>query len=394
MRGGRRTGSLLLPVLFCVLCPSLAHARQWAVDLSAGRALYEGLNDRVGAVNLAAGFRYESDRQRWGYLSGGLDLEKNGPRWAAGGAGGWMGVERGALALGVSLGAHGFGYSLDVTEEFPTDNPAGTPELYLVEKLAWGATLEALPALRLRRGTMALEAHAGVVQTVRTMAGQFHLGDYLLARTAFDGGGSAAVEAGHGLRLGAEGRFLYLPSGGHPYAGASAQYARGAGSLWASAGRWMSPGLAGDSALGYGVGGSLRTGAGWELLAAWQQDASDPLYENTPRSSWSVRLSRALGRRPPAPLPALVPPEAADGRVAIRLPVAGHPAAPLVLGDFTGWEPVPMVRVGEFWELRVEIPSGVHRYGFRSAQGEWFVPESFPQADDGMGGTSAVLVVP
>ncbi|HEU0077511.1 MAG TPA: glycogen-binding domain-containing protein, partial [Longimicrobiaceae bacterium] len=82
-----------------------------------------------------------------------------------------------------------------------------------------------------------------------------------------------------------------------------------------------------------------------------------------------------------------------DGSTVIRIPVAAVAEAPSVLGDFTEWKPVPMIRNGPFWELRLSIAPGIHHYAFRTAAGEVFVPDHLPSTDDGMGGKSAVLVV-
>jgi len=85
-----------------------------------------------------------------------------------------------------------------------------------------------------------------------------------------------------------------------------------------------------------------------------------------------------------------------DGRVVLHLPArdAGVPP-PSVAGDFTKWTPVHMKMHGDEWRFSVQLARGVYRFAFRSADGEWFVPASFPnRTDDQMGGWVAVLVVP
>jgi hypothetical protein len=367
------TGSRLLPVLLLVLLPAAAHAQGWSLDLSAGQAVYDPLETHIASVNAALGLRYGVETRRWLYLSAGADLAGEGPHWGAGGAGTWLGVERGSLSVGTRLGVDLFGY----TE---------TEETYG----GGGATLEVMPTLLLRQGRGELELHAGVLQTGSTSAG------LVGARSAFDGGARALLGAAPGVRLGAEARYLRVPEGGRPYVGVSAQVSRGPGSLWGFAGHWLEE----DSTLvppytGYGVGGSVRVPGGAELVASWQQEPPDPFYLSAGRRTWSVRVSRALGgRRAPAPAELPLPSEVADGRVTLRLPVSEHPEPPSVVGDFTGWQPVPLVRVGELWEVRLAVAPGVHHYHFRTPEGRWFVPASLHQVDDGMGGTSAVLVVP
>jgi hypothetical protein len=45
--------------------------------------------------------------------------------------------------------------------------------------------------------------------------------------------------------------------------------------------------------------------------------------------------------------------------------------------------------------LELPLASGVYRFAFVAADGEWFVPEGYPgRMDDDMGGYVAVLVVP
>lgn len=372
MIGGLRAGRRLLPALLFGLLPSLAHAQHWTVDVSAGRAVSDPIFERIGGATASLGLRYEGDAKRWLYLSGGIDTRRNGPAWGAGGAGVWLGREREGFALGAHLGAHLFGYS--ETEDFL--GGAGT-------------TLEAFPTLLLRRERLRVELRTGVVQVVTRS------GPQTLARNAFDGGASASVELLAGLRVGAEGRYVVVPEGDRPYLGGTAALDHGPLAAWAFAGRWYANDVQIAPYTGYGAGGTLSLPSRLEISAGWQQEPGDPLFRSSPRRSWVVRMSRAFGGRRADPSAApLAPPEPADGRVTLRLPVAEHPEAPSVLGDFTGWQPAPMVRAGDFWVLRLEVAPGVHHYGFRTPDGRWFVPESYPQVDDGMGGTSAVLVVP
>src|SRR4029453_5635496 len=102
----------------------------------------------------------------------------------------------------------------------------------------------------------------------------------------------------------------------------------------------------------------------------------------------------ALGRRPD-PLPA---PVVSDGRVRISLGEKAVPRAEgsvRVAGEFNRWTPQSMTRAGSDWVLDLPLASGVYRFAFVTASGEWFVPEGFPgRIDDDMGGHVAVLVIP
>ena len=378
--------SLLLPALFCCLAPTAA-AAQWIADAAVGRAVYDPVNARVGAVNASLGVRYNSTglrlhtTERWLYLSGGSDLGSQGLRWGAAGAGGRLSLARGAAwELGVDVGADLYGYT-DSSYEVDENGIRVTVE----EEGDWGGTAQAVPTLEYTRGRVGVELRSGVVTTYGPVEGEW------LAVTAFDGGATVTAAAAEGVQMGAVGRYMRFPEGGYPYLGGSVQFTRGPGALWAFAGAWLSDSLAAPRE-GYGVGASYSPLPGFRVMGGWQQEPSDPLYLNAPRRTWSLRVSRTVGPAAPA-LPALEPPRPADGGTLIRLPAAAVAEAPSVMGDFTEWKPVAMVRNGPFWELRLPIAPGIHHYAFRTAAGEVFVPEHLPSADDGMGGKSAVLVV-
>jgi 1,4-alpha-glucan branching enzyme len=77
-----------------------------------------------------------------------------------------------------------------------------------------------------------------------------------------------------------------------------------------------------------------------------------------------------------------------------RVSAAEHPAAPALIGDFTGWQPVAMTKSGDVWTATVAVRPGAHHYAFRAADGRVVVPPGAATVDDGFGGRSAVLVVP
>jgi hypothetical protein len=131
-----------------------------------------------------------------------------------------------------------------------------------------------------------------------------------------------------------------------------------------------------------------------------QQEAPDPLYWTTTRRTWSIGLTRRLGRASArsSDFPRLsqsVGGESKNGSVTLRLSVTDAPTGEVAIaGDFSEWRPIPMVREGEQWVVHLSLAPGVYHYAFRSGTGEWFMPPSTPGArDDGMGGRLAVLVV-
>ena len=64
-----------------------------------------------------------------------------------------------------------------------------------------------------------------------------------------------------------------------------------------------------------------------------------------------------------------------------------------VIGDFTFWDPVPMNSDGTLWSVQIEIPYGIHHFGFL-ADGDWFVPEDAPDSvPDEWGRMNATIVI-
>lgn len=370
----RRRAAALLLVGGALTAPVAAVGQGWRVDVGAGHATHDPVAARVATVNASAGVRFADDGGRWLILSGGVPLDGRGPGWGTAGAGGeWtlLGGPRLSLGLRGSLDAFGYG---------------ATDSL----RAGGGALVAAAPTVSLARGPLSLELHAGALTVSERLDGET-----LDPRTFADAGARMGWEVVPEVELAAEGRWLHGADGGFPYAGASAGVRRAWGAAWAHAGRWLGDGLPMPRAA-FGAGASVRVGWASEVEVGWQQQPSDPVYLNAPRRTWSVQLSRALGpgararRRVPVPV---VPPME-GGRVVLALAAVDGEAAPSVLGDFTEWQPVRMTRDGGRWTVALDVPPGTYHYGFRDAAGEWFLPPTVPVVDDGMGGTSAVLVVP
>lgn len=359
-------------VLLAALTPSLLAAQGgWALDLSAGRALYDPVAAQITANNVMLGVRYDGNRPLWFYLSGGVPLGSEDPRWGAGGIGGRIGLDREPFWVGMELGSHLYGYGYMAADTATWD-------------LGGGATLELLPSIFVQQGILGLAAHSGLLQHTAALS------DTTLTNRVHDSAVQVLLTPRPALTVMAEGRYVRAAEGNYPYAGGTAQLLQEWGSVWVLGGRWLSEDIPTPV---YGMGGSVRLGSRFELHASWQQEARDPLYWNSPRQTWMVRLSHHLGRSRARLAPIL--PQTQDGRVLIRIPLDASETTPYILGDFTSWEPVPMVRSGPYWTVTLPVAPGVYRYGFRSENGTWFVPSSVPgQVDDGMGGSSAVLIVP
>jgi hypothetical protein len=131
----------------------------------------------------------------------------------------------------------------------------------------------------------------------------------------------------------------------------------------------------------------------WIFTSA-QRETFNPQFLGPARTSWSAGVTFRIGG-PRTPEPAGIIEIERQGRVIIRVPVTEASAPLSIAGDFTGWMPVSMDRQGSEWRFPVTLAPGVYRFAFRTADGEWFVPESVPnRTDDGMGGWVAVMVVP
>jgi len=352
-----------------LLLPPAAARAQWTVEAAAGRAVHDPVSARVSTTSASLGVSYEG-AGGWGYAAVGAPLQGRGPGWGAAGAGGWIGARGGSLRLGVSASADGYLYG----ESGP--NPSGS-----------GGTIELLPTLAWRRGPVSAELASGFAGAAEL------LGDSTDRRGFHDSAARLTLAPAEGLTLGGEARLARGEGGDWPYAGGSGELRASWGALWAWAGAWLDDDHP-DPAAAYGVGVRLRVLDRTEIRGSVRQEPFDPLYWTSPRRTWSISLTRALGRRPGdraggSPLPHL-----SGGWAVFRLPRSQHPRPPVVLGDFSGWQPVAMTEEDGAWVARIQVAPGAYHYVYRTADGRTIVPPGVPSVDDGFGGRSAVLVVP
>ena len=129
-----------------------------------------------------------------------------------------------------------------------------------------------------------------------------------------------------------------------------------------------------DATWGGGVAVALTARS--SVWASVRQEATDPLYWNTTRRTWSVGLTQRLGR---ITSPIRLVPATESGGVLVTLRAADAPSGEIsIAGDFNNWQPTPMQREGDRWVVRLLIGAGVYHYAFRSSTGTWFVPSSRP----------------
>jgi hypothetical protein len=365
----RRVGVIALVVAGTMTATGLreAHGQSWAVDLSAGRINYPLATD-VGTAHVMGTLRYDPTPWAWLYGAGALPMRAGDPFWTSAGAGGrWMPARwrHRETSVGVDYAAEGFLFR---------DR--------LVPQSGSGASLDALPFVRLTAGRGQVDLRAGwrgyalSQSDTRDRRGVIETG----ARLAY----------GTATQFEAETRLVHADGTTYPFVGAA--LASGIGSLPVQvrlqAGRWLSD-FASPTAWSAGL--TVPLGRRAALWAAVRQDAPDPLYWNAPRRSWSVGVTRRLGRG----LRSALPQSATAGTVTIRVEVREAAGDTLsIAGDFSNWRPMPMRREGDAWVVRLPLAPGVYHYAFRSHSGEWFVPASVAgRRDDGFGGHIAILVV-
>ncbi|HEX8318296.1 glycogen-binding domain-containing protein [Longimicrobium sp.] len=351
-----------------LLLASRAVAQGWTAEAAAGRALHDPVAARVATTSASLGLGYQGTG-RWLYLSAGVPVQGSGPTWSAGGLGGWLPFSTiQGVDLGLNASVNGYAYGAS------GPNAGGT-----------GGTAELLPTLGWRRGVLSASLSSGISAATDVT------GDSSTTRGFHDSAGRLAFALSDGIEVGGDARLLRGEGGDWPYAGGTAELRRAWGGAWAHAGSWLG-GHHPRPAASYGAGVRVRVMAGASLQASVRQEPFDPLLWSTPRRTWNLQVSRALGRQR-QPRPALLP-EVVFGEAVFRLPRKDHAEPPAVVGDFSGWQPVPMVVDGEWWVARVRIAPGVHHFSYRLADGQMMLPPGVPSVDDGFGGRSAVVVVP
>lgn len=66
-----------------------------------------------------------------------------------------------------------------------------------------------------------------------------------------------------------------------------------------------------------------------------------------------------------------------------------------VMGDFSDWSPLTLVRRGrDLWELNVPLSPGVHQINVRVDGGPWMAPPGIPTINDSFNGFVGLMVVP
>jgi hypothetical protein len=361
-----RSGARALCVAVCGLIAAVpAAAQQWMADLFAGGARYEALGLDSRAIGLAGGVRLAAGSSN-GFLMASAPLEEASPAWAALGGASRLTRRTGPFDVGIDVAADAFVF------RFPE------------RRTGFGASTHALPLIGFDRGSWAMELRGGRHDyTLRDDPGD-------VRRHAWEVGARASAAIG-GMMPVVELKSMYSDGEPHPFAGVQLGRTMGPLRAWASAGRWFGSALAETE---WGGGMALDAGRGFEVWAAVDRLAADPLYLTPTRTAWNAGISVRLGGRA---APVLVAPAMRNDSLVIRLRRAGRAEhGPVyVAGEFSAWQPVPMHEAGESWEVALPVSAGAVRFSFVDATGEWFVPEDYPgRMSDDMGGYVVLVVVP
>jgi hypothetical protein len=138
---------------------------------------------------------------------------------------------------------------------------------------------------------------------------------------------------------------------------------------------------------------------GWTLRGFLGRTEPDPLTLSEPGGGGGGLMvgRRVLGSEPIStstrPLHEVLDRSEDFARVRFRVrPPRGTEKVEL-MGDFTFWEAVPMTRDGDVWALEMEVPDGIHHFGFLTDE-VWYIPEDAPDAvADEWGRKNATLVI-
>jgi hypothetical protein len=136
----------------------------------------------------------------------------------------------------------------------------------------------------------------------------------------------------------------------------------------------------------------VLTGGKTTFLAAGGRYGPDPLLDSPAAGSVGAGVGLELARL--GPEPELTWQILDHGEPTLVLTLRAPDASRIeCVGEFTRWNPVPMLRDGEIWRVRLPITPGVHHFGF-FVDGEWYVPSEAPGlTKDEWGGVQATLLV-
>lgn len=358
-----------------------ASAQTWQLEGRAGRT-QSALDPAGSAQNAAVGLRFDQGFTAL-RLSVGVPTSGDAPLWGAAGSSIRVAKQQGAFTLGVDLAGHGYLLrdrkpgTREITDLF------GRSTLEPTEAMSgFAAAGQVMPVVAYTRGAMQAQLRAGASAYTAEFAEQRRTRNVGLADAQL------TVTPAPSFALSSQLKHVRAEEDAYSAVAVTGIFAGTRGSLWGSAGQWIS----GSSATMYAAGATLKLHERAQLNATVQHDGFDPLYLNPAQTSWSIGAGVLLNRAPSLrrPLTAV----AQNGRALIQLKGFKGAEVPRIAGDFNNWKPEPMQRADNEWTYQAKLEPGVYSYAFVNARGEWFIPEGHPgRKADGMGGHQATLVV-
>jgi hypothetical protein len=158
--------------------------------------------------------------------------------------------------------------------------------------------------------------------------------------------------------------------------------------------QWQTPAAGAELGGHVGVGVALSSAA--YLQATASRSVTDAVHGTAAGASFSAGVSMRVGqRRLGPPPPTILGAPAPNGRRVVFTLERRDAHSVAVAGDFSGWEPRPLVRgANGAWTLETVIPPGVYHYSFIIDGETWLVPDHATGiVDDGFGQKNATLIV-
>jgi hypothetical protein len=349
---------------------ALPVAAQLSAELSVGGARYQGVVP-VEVLGPSASLRYQG--RAWWELATGVGVDSSHSRWAAGSGGArWTRGSRLEHGLFAEFDLSGF-----------------RAEVLGLDTSGWSATTRVGPFARLamNRTVSHLDLAGGVVLFGGEWSGERE------SRAILQASARASVPLGSVAALRTETRWVHSRGESYPFLGAELVRELGFGAVWATFGGWFHPEIERPE---WGIGASIAAASRVSLQASVRQHTNEPVYANAPRVSWTLGLDYRLGStRPRTAEPAQSPLSIISGQrsTVIRVPKSEGQGLVSIAGSFNGWSPEPLASAGEFWEIELVLPTGVHEFALTREDGSWFLPPDFATVDDGFGGRNAILIV-
>jgi hypothetical protein len=292
------------------------------------------------------------------------------------------GMIRVPLGGGWSAGAEFRGFGFEVADPFPYRalGLEGGPELRLTGRHVY-ASLKGIAGKGWSRTELRRYA-GGPVRVVEDDLWRYGVtGEFLVGSRRVMGGVSGGIHESLGGTYRSGGLRILVTNGGP--------------ALEARLDAWKTP-LGAETIAGVAL---VLPWGDWSLRGFLGRTEPDPLMLAEPSAgAGGLFVARRilgtgpLGETPPS-LHEIV--EYSTGLATVRFEI--NPPSGVehvgILGDFSYWEPIPMVRKDDVWTVELEVSVGTYHFGFM-VDGEWYVPAQAPDlVSDEWGRMNATLVI-